>query len=329
MKLVGEFLGGLNRDWFPKLALSMRQRWKMTGDFVVYVAVRFLIGTIQALPLSWCQALCDRLAWLCCDLLHIRANVVEDNLSHAFPESTFEERRRIERRMWRHLFMMLCEIALASRKVHQSNWRDHYRLINGSELVGAFLDDRPLIAMTAHFGNFEMCGYISGLLGFPTFTLARTLDNPFLNRWFLEDFRQATGQFILHTKGTAELAQTAIANKQSLALLGDHFGGKKGCWVEFFNRPASCHKSFSLMSLATKTPMVFVYSRRRGGLLDFELVCDGYFDPEEAGPDMQTVPDVTRWYNSRIEEAVRQAPDQYWWLHRRWKDPRKKKTQAA
>ncbi len=177
--------------------------WVVTiRDFAVYLVVRVIICVIQASTLRSCERLSTGLAVLFCNVLRVRHAVIEDNLKHAFPEDSAERRAEIEFGMWRHLFLMICEIALASRKIHESNWRRYIQITNRRPLVQAFLDPRPVVAVTAHFGNFEMCGYASGLLGFPTYTIARTLDNRFLHRYLMK-FRAATGQYILPTKGSA------------------------------------------------------------------------------------------------------------------------------
>ena len=62
------------------------------------------------------------------------------------------------------------------------------------------LDDRPLLLVSGHFGNFELAGFVLGILGFPTYTVARPLDNPYLHA-FVNRFRGATGQHIVPTKG--------------------------------------------------------------------------------------------------------------------------------
>ena len=74
----------------------------------------------------------------------------------------------------------------------------------------------------------------------PTFTVARTLDNPFLDR-FLNRFREAKGQFIVDKQGSAGQIDDVLARGGKLVLLGDQHAGPKGCWVDFFGRQASCH----------------------------------------------------------------------------------------
>ena len=311
----------------PKRRWDLRPVLREARDLAVYYLVRVIICVIQILPLSYCQRMCEGLAWFFGSVLKIRHKVVQENLKHALPELTSVERLEIERGMWLHLFQMICEIALAGRKIHETNWRQYYHITNRRALVQSFIQPRALVAVTAHFGNFAMCGYISGLLGFPTHTIARPLDNKYLHD-FLMKFRGATGQYVLPTKGSAEEALQVVEAGETLALLGDHYGGKKGCWVDFFHRKASCHKAIALFSLANEIPLAVVYTLRRGGLMEFELRCVDTFDPAESDGQLDTVPDLTQWYNRHIEDSVLMAPEQYWWLHRRWKDGRKQRKKA-
>ncbi len=296
------------------------KRRSPVADYGLYVVVRLLVCVVQSLSLSTCVSLSRGLAWLLHDVIRIRAQVVDDNLRHAFPDLDQVQRLNISRGMFEHLILMVCEIAHAQRKIHETNWRDHFELVGGEPLVRAMLEPRPVLALTAHHGNFEMNGYIAGLLGFPTFTLARTLDNPYLDR-FLSRFRGATGQYILPTKNTAALAEHVIDAGETLAALGDHYGGPKGCWIRYFNRPASCHKALALFSLAQKAPLVVVYTQRTTGPMHFRLHCVATFDPQAAG-EAASVKSLTQWYSDHVEQFVRGAPEQYWWLHRRWKDTR-------
>ena len=187
-------------------------------------------------------------------------------------------------------------------------------------MVRTFLSPQATVAVTAHHGNFEMNGYVSGLLGFPNYTLARTLDNAYLHQ-FLASFREATGQFILPTTQSAELAQRVVEAGETLAALGDHYGGPKGCWINFFGQPASCPKAIALFSLANQVPLLVVYTRRTDAPLTFQTELVDVLHPTRHD-ELSSVNDITQWYSDRIESFVRQTPEQYWWLHRRWKDTR-------
>jgi KDO2-lipid IV(A) lauroyltransferase len=301
-------------------------RRRRTIDFLVYLVVRVAICIVQAIRLETAQRLARRLAWLFCDVLKVRADVVDDNLAHAFPEMSPTERLRLARRMWEHLFLLVLEVAHAPRKIHQTNWRDYVRLKNEPELVRCLLDDRPVLIVTAHLGNFEVGGYALAMLGFPTYTVARTLDNPYLDR-FVNRFRAGTGQHIIPKNGGYERILDVLARGGTMTFLADQYAGPKGCWVEFFGRPASAHKAIALLALDNGARVSVCAARRLDRPMRFELHHLAVVDPQQAGNPLGTVPGLTQWYTRRLEELIRVAPDQYWWLHRRWKDTREPKRE--
>ncbi|NIP68674.1 MAG: lipid A biosynthesis acyltransferase, partial [Planctomycetales bacterium] len=100
---------------------------KSAADFLVYLAVRLAIATVQALPLETCQRLAGPLAYLANDLLRIRRLVLQENLRLAFPQLDLAPRHLLARRQWQHLVLMIVEIAHAQRKIHLTNWRRHVR----------------------------------------------------------------------------------------------------------------------------------------------------------------------------------------------------------
>jgi KDO2-lipid IV(A) lauroyltransferase len=280
------------------------------------------------MPINTCTALAGRLATLACDVLRIRREVIDENLRLAFPRLSAGQRRDLTWRMWEHLFLMLVEVIHAPRKIHETNWRDYVTLDQADQIIRALFDERPCLLICGHYGNFELSAYVLGLLGFKTFTIARPLDNPYLGR-FLNEFRVLTGQFILSKTGSAGEIATVMAGGGALALLGDQHAGSKGCWVEFFGRPASSHKAIALLSLANDAPMVFCYARRTRGPLRLTMGARAALDPLSASPSMRSVPEITQWYTAQLEHTIRQAPEQYWWVHRRWKDTRAKSSQTS
>ena len=129
--------------------------------------------------------------------------------------------------MWEHLFLLVLEVAHTPRKIHETNWRDYVRLTNEDELVRSLLDDRPVLIVTAHLGNFEVGGYVLGVLGFPTYTVARTLDNPYLDR-FVNRFRGGTGQHIIPKNGGYDQIVEVLARGGTMTFLADQYAGPEG-----------------------------------------------------------------------------------------------------
>jgi KDO2-lipid IV(A) lauroyltransferase len=257
------------------------------------------------------------------DGTRIRRDPIDSNLQLVYGALRPEHQALLRRRMWHHLLLMVCEIAHAPRKIHRTNWRDHFYLKHKNAMFQVMMDSRATILVTGHFGNFEVAGYLVGLIGTPTTTIARPLDNPYVNDFFAE-FRSFGGNRILPKEGSSSQVQETLDAGGTLTLLADQHAGGKGCWVDFFGHPTSCHKALALFVLSAKAPMVVNYTRRLDRPLRFEMGMTGIADPAELEASvvpeyLQSVTELTAWYNQKLEEAIRLAPEQYWWLHRRWR----------
>lgn len=302
----------------------MKKKLRNIADYLVYLIVRFSICFVQSISLDVCKRCSEYLAVLFYDVLRVRRKLVDSNLEHAFPEKSLDERRSIARKMWAHLFLMVAEVAHAPRELHGSNWWERVVIENGRGMFAALQEDRPIILITAHFGNFEIGGFLLGLLGYPTFSVARKLDNPYLND-FIVDFRGRTGQFIIDKNEGFEDILDVLQNNGVMAFLADQSAGKKGAWIKFFNRPASAYKAMALMSVQYDAPIYVCFATRRDNIpLNFTMRVVDSLDPRALPDDIQTVQQITQWHASKLEEQARLAPDQYWWLHNRWKTYGKK-----
>ncbi|MFV1967745.1 MAG: lysophospholipid acyltransferase family protein, partial [Pirellulaceae bacterium] len=297
-------------------------------DWFVYVLVRVFVCVVQAMRIETCHEVARWLSWLASDVLRVRGKVVEENLRRAFPSLTAAQMRHLTRQMWEHLLLMVCEIAHAPRKIRRTNWHRMVSVHQRRELLRHLLAPKPTVLISGHFGNFELGGFLTGMLGFPTFTVARPLDNVYLDQ-FVNRFRGAHGQFILPKLGSSSRIQAVLEAGHALTLLGDQHAGPKGCWVDFFGHPASSHKAIALFSLTSGAPLLVVYCRRRGGPLQLELGLAAVVDPDEGDAAAANVKTMTQWYNHQLEQIVCRSPEQYWWLHRRWKgDPPSRRSKS-
>jgi Kdo2-lipid IVA lauroyltransferase/acyltransferase len=309
-----------------------RRQWRFQGrnfavrmkpifDCAVYLIVRMLICIVQALPLSALEPVCGKMGWFCWHVLRLRRKTVEENLAIAFPKMSSSEHERIALAMWRHLFLMVAEITHAPRKVHRTNWRNHSTISHFSEAIRMLIDRRPKVIISGHIGNFELGGYLLAMHGFPTHSVARPLDNVYLDR-FVNRFRGATGQYILPKQGSGPEVTELLENGGTLVLLGDQAGGKGGCWVDFFGKPASTHKAIAVFSLGSQAPTMVTAALRGPRPLSFCMQIGEIVDPAETGFELSSVPLLTQWYTKNLELMIRNTPEQYWWVHRRWKgDP--------
>ncbi len=303
-------------------------RYQQAKHWLIYLLVRMAVCLIQALPLRWCHQFSKLLSLLAWRVFRFRRDLIDSNLKHAFPEMSADQRTTTALGMWTHLVLMVCEIAHTSRKIHRTNWRHHIRLSGDRQLVRLLLETRPLVLLTGHFGNFELAGYAAGLYGFSNHTIARPLDNPYLNR-FIGGFRRVNGQYILPKQGSSSAIQRLLGSDGTLGILGDQYAGRKGCWIDFLGRPASYHKAIALFSLTNQAPLAGCYARRLGRPLQFEIGLEDFYDPGTPSRIPADIPGITEWYNGVLESVVRRDPEQYWWVHRRWKGDAPVNTETA
>src|SRR5581483_10062499 len=242
------------------------------ADYGVYLVVRLFVCVIQILTVKASCAVADALAWLAYRVDRRHRSVALENLRLAFADRYTEAQRDvIVRAVYRHFCRLLIEIIHLPRRLHVTNWREYFDLSTARSVVDRLLSDRPLMIVTGHFGNWEMAGYVIGLLGFTSYAVARPLDNPYLDD-FLRRFREKTGQKLLAKKGDLDQMQEILSKNGVIATLADQDAGQRGLFVDFFGRPASTHKAIALLSLEHRVPLAVVLSPNVGAPLCYRLL---------------------------------------------------------
>ena len=287
------------------------------------------------MPLRTSVRLAEGLAYLFVRVLPqklVRGHVARENLRLAFPQRSADEIEDLVRGMWRHLFRMVIEIIQLPRKVRRDNMADVFTFRNRDETVRAMCCGRPVLVLGGHFGNWEVGNVAFGAFGFPVNAVARDLDNPYLHEWFLKIRRKSGGKLISKRGGGGEMTEV-LERRGLLGLLCDQDAGDKGLFVPFFGRNASTFKSIALLAMEYRALVVVGYSLRlpddfhNAHWVRYEIGCEDIIDPDEAGG----VDEITHRFTAALERAIRRSPEQYFWVHRRWKSkPRERvKRQKA
>ena len=302
------------------------------ADFGVYLVLRVFVCIVQAMSLRMGQTLAAGLAWLVYKIDKRHRQVAIDNLSHAFPgELTPKQLDNLVRGVFRHFCTLVIEIIHLPRILRAHTWRKYAELPQGDAILEQLLSGRPMMFVTGHFGNWELGGFMIGALGFKTYAIARTLDNPYLDRFFRFKFREKGGQQILSKDGDFERIQKVLAEGGAIATLGDQDAGKRGLFVDFFGRPASTHKAVALLSLEHKAPLVVLGTAKIGKPMRHAIIVEDVIMPEDYEGQPDAVRKITERFTSALERLVRRYPEQYFWVHRRWKHepPQRAQRKAA
>lgn len=252
------------------------------------------------------------LGWI---ILPRRRAVTIENLARAFAGGPSRvDLRRLGRRSFQHLGMNLVESCAFF-------FRPPSVLLSRLELAGVEHLDQAAgrsrngaLVLTAHYGNWELLTAFQTLSGFSCSVVVRPLDNPLLDR-VVERFRRRSGmEPISKRRGLREILEALRRGRVVAILLDQNASRGEGVFAPFFGIPASTSKSLAVIALRTGAPVVPIFIRRLpGGRHRVEV------EPAIPPPADRSVASYTAAFNRSIEQMIRTAPEQWFWMHRRWR----------
>ncbi len=240
------------------------------------------------------------------------------NLHRSFPDLPEARAAEIAEQSMQHFMQLGIEVFFTPRLVCMDSWPDHVRLHELEPALDLLLSPEPAILLTGHFGNWELLGYALATLGFDLDAIARPIDNPLVNDWLL-GVRQRQGMRIITKWGATDRMVDVMQRGGGLGFIADQNAGDKGMFVPFFGRLASTYKSIGLLAIQFDAPVICGYARRRAGRFEFEIGTTDIIRPEDWADQPDPLYYLTARYMRAVERMVRLAPEQYLWIHRRWK----------
>jgi len=135
---------------------------------------------------------------------------------------------------------------------------------------------------------------------------------------------------MIYKLGAAARIARAFDSNEAVSMVCDQDAGARGLFVDYFGRPASTFKSIGLLAMQYDAPVAVICCRRLGGQFNFEIFNQRLIKPSEWADKDDPLRWITQEYTTALETAVRTQPDQYFWVHRRWKHaPRKARKKDA
>lgn len=297
-------------------------------DWLGYAAVRILFFILGCFPIEWNLRLACFLGRLLWRHYHRGRQRALENLRAAYPDKDSAWHEQVGRRSFEHLVMLVMDVFFTPRLVIKERWKEYARLINIERVKWMMQEKKGLLMATGHYGNFEIIGYMLGQWGFDVYSIARPLDNPYINR-YLYGIRQRHGQKILDKFGASEQMEQLVKEGATLCFIADQDAGRKGIFVDFFGRKASSYKSIPLLAIHYNLPIVVGGARRIGNRFFFQMECTRIILPEQWQEQEDPLGWLAQEYTRALEEFIRKDPTQYWWIHRRWKTRPKEELSAA
>jgi KDO2-lipid IV(A) lauroyltransferase len=281
------------------------------------VAFRLLLLVARWVPRSWILALGSAGGTLGYLLDGRHRRIALANLREVYGPALAPARaRRMARSCWRHFGRITCDAFCFPRFGPDAVGRlVHYEGLE--HIRGAYAKGKGVLLFSAHFGHWELTALMQGFLDLPLVLVARPLDNPLLEQ-LLAGLRGLSGNRIVHKRNAVREMMSALRSKLGVAIVLDQDARRDGIFVPFLGRQASTTPTLALLALRTGAAIVPTYSIPRADG-SYTIV----YEPEvQIDPDAQREAEVrriTEVCTRHIERWVREHPELWLWMHRRWK----------
>ena len=282
-----------------------------------------MIAIIRAL--SWLSARLSQpqvqrvgraLGWLLGSGLRFRRKEVHAALQRCFPEKSPADARATADGMYRHLGILLIEI-LRTGCIAPATLDEEVDFSGFEKGMQILKQGRGLIVLTAHVGNFELLAMMAALKGAPLTVITKALKPKWLNDWWIET-RVKFGVKMLPARDSYRYCREALKANGILGfILDQNMKRNRGVFVDYFGRPACTSPGLALLSAQTGAPVLPVFMLREPDGRHRLHVFDPLPPPQSA--DKEAIRQATQAYTAIIERFVREHPDQWIWLHRRWR----------
>ncbi|MEE8423068.1 MAG: lysophospholipid acyltransferase family protein [Thermodesulfobacteriota bacterium] len=314
--------------------MKKKRKKSKSTQLIEYIAAYTLILFIRALPVKAGHLISGFLGNALYLLIPKRRNIAIKNLTDAYKgEKSEKEISKIARQSCKSFFLTAMEIIKFQTLLTGPDALNNLRT-TAEGLDELFRKAKELhekskgcIFVTPHIGNWEFLPHACSMMGIPIVVVARPLDNAYLEKLIYEK-RALSGQLIIPKRNALFRLQKALNKGHSIGMLPDQ-SIMKGISVDFFGHAATTTPIPAILAIMYKKPIVVVASCRRKGKYQFEGFVSDPIWPGEYKSEKAEIFRLTEEMNKTMESIIRKYPEQYVWVHNRWKTYAGKKDLMA
>jgi len=292
-----------------------RPSWR---DRLEFAAVWLLVTALGALPRRIARAVGAAIGWIAFVALGRLRGVGVTNLRLAYPEWSEQQRERTLREVYRNLGYLLSEFCLM----------DGYRAEEAGEFIryegldhflAAQATGKGVLVLTGHLGAWELSSFYHSLVGYPMGLVIRRLDNPLVDE-FVNRLRCLHGNRVIHKDDFARGLISAMRAGETVGILMDtNMTPPQGLFVPFFGSEACTASGLAKVALKTGAAVLPGFLVRDGESSRYVLRFGEQMELTRTGDFTADVAENTARFTATIEQYIRQTPEQWLWMHRRWK----------
>ncbi len=293
-------------------------------QFVLGFLGKIFAAIIAFSPVPVRRALGDLVGFLWLDVLKIRKNVAVENISMAYPEKSQSEVLAIARGSMSNMGRSIVEFAQFPF-FKREKISDFFVYDGFENVTDALKKKKGILFLSMHLGNGDFAVAASSLMGLKLNLISKRFKSKWLDSlWFGMREKHGT-KFISPEKSSFDILRALGRNEIVIFVLDQFMGPPVGVRTHFFGRETGTAMGLALVHLRTEAPLILTYTYRRPDnkmvvVFEKEVSVEGLgLDPQS--PDRaHTISVLTQKYTDKIEQIVRRYPEQWMWIHRRWKD---------
>ena len=283
-----------------------------------FIAGWLVLKTLQLLPRPVARLFSAFIAGLLYRLTPRLRRVADQNLRMALPSLSPADRERVCRGVYRSLGRLLAECAHFPR-LNRSNIAEILDYDGLEHYQAAVAKGHGVLFLTAHLGAWELGAFGHAANGYPLAVVYRPLDNPLLDR-LVNRYRSLSGNKLIDKRESAREILSALARGETVGILADQNTlAEEGVFVDFFGIPASTTSGIAKIALRTGATVVPAFCVWEEDEKKFRIHFRPALELKITGDTQRDIHAATQMMTGAIEQFVRKYPDQWLWIHRRWK----------
>ncbi len=287
---------------------------KRLKRFVRYLAIRLAAAGLGLLPVRWASALGSGLGLVAYALAWPERRKALNSLSIAYPGATKAERRRIARASFQHLGRSMLELVCVRQIDRDVEAFIEWPQPDRAALEAALAKKKGVLFISGHIGNWELLARRVALAGYPCQTIAKETSDPRLTRW-VDAFRASAKLKAIWRgrEGAAKSMLRALKQGEILGMLIDQDTTVQSVWVPFFGQPAKTPRAAADLALRTGAAVMLGFCQRDAAGKHQLRMHEVALEPGD------TAESLTARLTAGLEQAIRSHPEQWVWMHRRWR----------
>lgn len=286
-------------------------------EYVAAWGARLALTLFRALPIDRASAFGGWLGQTLGPRLPVHRTAVA-NLQLALPELAARH-EAILQGMWNNLGRVLAEYAhLGDIRIGPRETGGRIEVVGAEHLLAIRDSKKPAIFFSAHFGNWEVMSIVGMHHGIPLVQVYRAANNPLTEELLQELRKPVGGRHVPKGMQAARELLRALKHNECLAIMVDQ-KLNTGLAVPFFGREAMTAPAIAELALRAGCPVVPIYGERVDGGAYFRVTIEAPIQLESTGNRERDTYNGLLLINRKIEERIRRDPEQWFWVHKRWK----------